>query len=101
MVPTSGLESPAEGQVDASVLDKTVAGLVQSVAIPRSATFTGEQSVLNVGGNSLNTIPASLGLAMTNLSMTTSLMPTLRTPTLRYAPYGSGNVSFNLRSSGL
>jgi hypothetical protein len=49
----------------------------------------------------LNTIPASLGLAMTNLSMTTSLMPTLRTPTLRYAPYGSGNVSFNLRSSGL
>jgi hypothetical protein len=49
----------------------------------------------------LNTIPASLGLAMTNLSMTTSLMPTLRTPTLRYTPYGSGNVSFNLRSSGL
>ena len=102
MMPASGAPNPQQDQVDASVLDKTVAGLVQSIKIPAPTNeFTGQQSVLNVGGNSLNTIPASIGLAMTNLSMTTSLLPEMRTPTLRYSPYQGVPTSYNLRSSGL
>ena len=103
MVPASALESPSVGGVNTTVIDRSVAGLVQSVAIPASPTgeFTGKQSVLNLGPVGLNQVPAVIGMAMTNLAMSNSIVPARATPTLRFAPNQAGPVAFNLRASGI